>query len=85
MPDPARKSKMISLRLSAQEFAALHTLYPNYGARSISDFARLAMQRVIGHPLASDAPVASIDELDQRFGIVEETIGLLLDREREME
>ena len=85
MPDSSRKCKMISLRLSAEEYQALHTIYANYGARNISDFARLAMQRVIGHPLASDAPVASIDELDQRLGIVEEKIGLLLDREREME
>ena len=55
MSEQNRKCKMISLRLSAEEYHALQTLYPSYGARNISDFARLAMQRVIGQP----APPAS--------------------------
>jgi len=45
---------MISLRLSAKEYEALQALYPTYGARSVSDFARLAMKRVMGSSFASD-------------------------------
>jgi len=79
-----RKSKMISLRLSAEEYQALQTLYSSYGARNVSDFARLAMRRVIGHPIPSaDTSVAKIHELDERLSAVEESIALLLDREKE--
>jgi hypothetical protein len=46
MPKQDRKSKMISLRLTAGEYAALHALYPSYGARNVSDLARLASQQV---------------------------------------
>jgi hypothetical protein len=75
---------MISLRLSAQEYAALHTLYPNYGARNVSDFARLAMQRIIAHPLQpEDRGVAKIHELDERLSAVEERLALLFEREKE--
>ena len=43
--DQDSRSRMISLRLSRKEYDALQALYPAYGARSISDFARLAMKR----------------------------------------
>jgi hypothetical protein len=72
---------MISLRLSAVEYEALHSLYPSYGARNISDFARLAMQRIIGKSLASeDAFVAKMRELDNRLNAAEANIALLLAR-----
>ena len=84
MSEQNRKSKMISLRLSVEEYQALHKLYPSYGARNVSDFARLAMQRVIGHPIPSvNTSVAKIHELDERLSAVEESIALLLDREKE--
>ena len=85
MPELSRKCKMISLRLSAEEYEALHKLYPNYGARNVSDFARLAMQRVIGHPVASQGtPVARINELEERLSAVEERLSLLFEREKEL-
>jgi hypothetical protein len=84
MPDPSRKCKMISLRVSAEEYAALHTVYASYGARNVSDFARLAMQRVIGHPHVSDsASMAKIHELDDRLSTVEKRLALLFTREEE--
>ena len=68
VPPPNRKCKMISLRLSAQEYAALHTLYPNYGARNVSDFARLAMHLVIAQPLPAAGPsLAEIPEFGRRL------------------
>jgi len=63
---------MISLRLSAEEYEALRTLYPSYGARSISEFARLAMKRVIAGAFTSDDTVhLRLNELDQRLRSVE--------------
>jgi hypothetical protein len=84
MPEQNRKSKMISLRLSVEEYQALHTLYPNYGARNVSDFARLAMQRIIGlpHPPV-DISVAKIHELDERLSAVESMLAHLSEREKE--
>jgi len=76
---------MISLRVSAEEYEALHALYPNYGARNVSDFARLAMQRVIGQPLPStNASFSKIHELDERVAALEEKFASLLSREKEM-
>ena len=66
------KSRTISLRLSAEEYAALQSLYPTYGARSVSDFARLAMKRVIVGAFASDdALLIRLNTLDERLKSVE--------------
>jgi hypothetical protein len=63
---------MISLRLSTKEYEALQALYPAYGARSISDFARLAMKRVLGSSFASeDALLLRLNELDERVSSIE--------------
>jgi hypothetical protein len=86
MLDQSRKCKMISLRLSEVEYEALRAHYPSYGARNISDFARLAMQRVIGGSHAPEgALVAKIHELDDRLSAVETGIALLLEREKAMQ
>jgi hypothetical protein len=83
MMETDRRNKMISLRLSEVEYEALRAHYPSYGARNISDFARLAMQRVIGNSHAPDgATVAKIHELDDRLSAVEKDIALLLEREK---
>jgi len=63
---------MISLRLSTEEYEALRTLYPNYGVRNISEFARLAMQRVISNSVAVDNGLLTIvQDLDHRLGRLE--------------
>lgn len=63
---------MISLRLSIKEYQALQALYPAYGARSISDFARLAMKRVLGSSFASeDALLLRLNDLDERVSLIE--------------
>jgi hypothetical protein len=85
MTEQNRKCKMISLRLSTEEYQALHAVYPSYGARNLSDFARLAMQRVIGHPLtAADVAAAKIHELDERLSVVEQRLALQFGRDKEM-
>lgn len=53
-----RKSRTISLRLSDQEYEALKAMYTAHGARSISDFARTAMQRAIS---GSASPNVALD------------------------
>lgn len=47
MPTPTRRTRTISLRLSEEEFTALKSLYAAHGARSISDFARTALQSLL--------------------------------------
>ncbi len=83
MQPKVRKGKMISLRLSETEYDALHSLYPSFGARNISDFARLALQRIIGTSLENDDIVlARIHELDIRLKALESQLTSLLQREK---
>lgn len=85
MAEQNRKCKMISLRLSPQEYQTLQRLYPSFGARSLSEFARLAMHRIIDEPAtASRASHSKLLELDQRVSLLEERSGLLSKREKEL-
>jgi hypothetical protein len=63
---------MISLRLSEAEFEFLKTRHQNYGARNVSDLARLAVQRMMQ---ASDDPgddmAAKVAELEGRISTLE--------------
>jgi hypothetical protein len=43
-----RKNRIISLRLSEEEYESLKTIYEARGVRSLSEFARDAMHRVVG-------------------------------------
>lgn len=57
----------------------MRALYPNYGARNVSDFARLAVQRAISSSFGPDAAIVSrMQELDVRLNSLEERISLLL-------
>ena len=42
----AKKSKMVSFRISAEEFARLRESCPAFGARNVSELARFAVHRV---------------------------------------
>ena len=48
MPILKRRTKLISFRLSDDEYEKLHGACVAEGARSISDFARVALQRIVG-------------------------------------
>lgn len=48
MPEFKRKNRMISLRVSEEEYESLKHVYASQGVRSLSEFARLAIERVIG-------------------------------------
>ena len=73
-----RKTRLISLRLSEQEFEALKSLYSAHGARSISEFARAAMQRVISERIDDRfALEMKIQEMDGKLSILDGEVARL--------
>jgi hypothetical protein len=79
MPDLGRRRKMISLRLSEVEYDLLKTHYRTYGARNVSDLARLALQRIMNGSAASqDTLAAKLTELDDRVQTLESHIALMV-------
>jgi hypothetical protein len=83
MPDSDCKRKMISVRLSAVEYEILRTHYRTYGARNVSDLARLALQRVMNEPAAAhDTLAEELARLRDRVHSLESRLSLLLERER---
>jgi hypothetical protein len=83
MPDPDRRRKMISLRLSEIEYEVLKTHYRVYGARNVSDLARLALQRIMsGSPGLPDDVAAKLSELDERVHALESRFSQVQARER---
>jgi hypothetical protein len=89
MPLLKRRSKMISFRVSEQEYENLIEFCTTHGARSMSDLARDTMCRLL--PMAGhngngngngngDKPIASepeIEELYGRLGRVENAVARL--------
>lgn len=66
-----RKSRTISLRLSQREFEALKSLYAAHGARSISDFVRTSMQRVISEAVSPDGLELKVQEIDGKLSLLD--------------
>ena len=50
MREPKKKSKMISIRLSSEEYESMKAAFASRGIRSVSEFARDAMQRLLHAP-----------------------------------
>jgi predicted DNA-binding protein len=75
-----RKSRMISLRLSDEEYEALRSLYRMHGSRSVSEFARNAMQKVIGEsvPAASSTLETRILDLDSKMASLDHEVARLV-------
>lgn len=81
MPDSDRRKKMISLRLSDVEYEDLKAHYRTYGARNISDLARLALQRIMTGPDASHESIAAkLVELDGRVHALESELQMMRSR-----
>lgn len=81
MAESKRKSKMISLRLSSAEYESLRAIYSQYGTRSVSEFARQAMQKVIEG--ATAGPQTSVikmrlDELDGKMNVLDREVTRLV-------
>jgi hypothetical protein len=75
------KKKMISLRLSEVEYEGLKTQYSAYGARNVSDLARLALQRIMkSSPDPPDAYAERLADLDHRLHDLESQVSQLVER-----
>jgi hypothetical protein len=83
MPDSDRKQKMISLRLSEEEYQGLKAHTRAHGARNISELTRLALQRIVAESDgAEDGVAVRLSELDERLRQVESQVSLLVEREK---
>jgi hypothetical protein len=81
--DPDRRKRMISLRLSEEEFELLKTRYHTYGARNVSELARLALQHILTRPPGPQNDFAGkLAELDDRVRALEASVSLLREREK---
>ncbi|MCX6619758.1 MAG: hypothetical protein NTY38_01500 [Acidobacteria bacterium] len=63
------KSRMISIRLSDDEYYTIKTVCDSYGARSVSDFARTALHSFAQHqePLPDSSVDNRFAEIDDRL------------------
>jgi hypothetical protein len=78
MPENSRRTRSISLRLSEEEYEALQKLHRSYGARNVSDFARMAIQGLIGPAPSTDGLLmAKLHQLDVRLDLVEQRVARL--------
>ena len=69
---------MISLRLSDEEFAALQALYTTHGARSVSEFVRDAMQRLIAEPGSGGVSLeVKVQEIDGKLSLLDGNVARL--------
>jgi hypothetical protein len=81
MPATIRKSRTISLRLSEREFEALKSLYAANGAKSISEFIRVAMQPLIAEPSHNGNGHAldlKVQEIDGKLSILDGEVARLI-------
>jgi hypothetical protein len=78
MMQSTRKCKIISLRLSDEEFESLRTLYVLHGARSVSEFIRNAMQRVIAEPPDGNLSLeVRVQQMDGRLTLLDSEVARL--------
>jgi predicted DNA-binding protein len=75
-----RKSRMISLRLSDEEYESLRSLYRLHGSRSVSEFARNAMQKVIGESVSPGGNTleSRIVDLDSKMNSLDHEVARLV-------
>ena len=75
---PTRKNRIISLRLSEEEYEILKSKYAAHGVRSISEFARDAMQRVLGGEPANNVGLHTrVQRLDGKVAVLEDEVSRL--------
>jgi hypothetical protein len=74
-----RKNKMLSFRLSDEEYDALRSVCESHGVRSLSDFARLAIDNLIagGGPSPHAAVETRLNALDSRLQVLDLAVGRL--------
>ena len=78
MPLTVRRSRTISLRLSEREFETLRNLYAAKGARSISEFIRSALNRILSETAhEDDALELKVQEIDGKLTILDGEVARL--------
>ncbi len=71
LPDLTKKSKMVSFRLSGEEYRLLQGACSKTGARSVSELARAAMQRIILEDgFRPGTPETELRELKMKFNVL---------------
>lgn len=76
-----KRSKMVSIRLSDDEFRRLREVCEATGARSISDLAREAMHRLVDMPHNGRAPMETrLEQLDQKLTSLQVRLDKLAER-----
>jgi hypothetical protein len=68
----AKKTKMVSFRLSDEEYRLLQVACDKSGARSVSEMARSAVQKIIleSGPLDRSSTEAGLQELQLKFSVL---------------
>ena len=79
MPGTIRKNRTISLRLSEREFEALKTVYTVHGARSISDFVRSTMNKVISESARDNCALElKVQEMDGKLSLLDSEVARII-------
>ena len=74
MTEIRRRSRMISVRLSEEEYAALRHLCSLTGARSVSDLTRDAMRAVLRRVNRDDSPGDNFEEFRNEMKNLEKKV-----------
>ena len=73
------RNRLVNFRLSDDEFERLKSACAEFGARSISDFARgSVLDRITGGPQAEARPQEHLAELDHKVATLEDQVTQLL-------
>ena len=73
------RNRLVNFRLSDEEFERLKTACSQFGARSISDFARgSVLERIVEGPEREGRPQERIVELDHKVSALEGQVSQLL-------
>ena len=68
--NPMRKNKMISFRLSPEEYASFQTACVSKRMRSLSEMARTAVQRMIVLEEGDFSPIDEVRSLQYRIRVI---------------
>lgn len=70
-----RKTKTLSIRISEDEYETLKNTHTSTGTRSVSAFAREALQRIIANPSAhNNAAPPDVHSLDRRLAVLQNEV-----------
>ncbi len=73
-----RKNRIISLRLSEEEYESLKSRYASCGVRSLSEFARDAMHRMLGDDPPDGSDIENrVQALDGKLALLESEVSRL--------